>query len=65
MSGQEKKGSRKRLLVWVLVPAALLLFAAANFHLVYVAFESQPDCVDHLQESHDVNGGFRAAKSAC
>ncbi|MER2535957.1 MAG: hypothetical protein ABTQ31_12425 [Rhizobiaceae bacterium] len=51
-------------LPWVLVPAGLLLFAGANAHLVYVAFQSQPDCVDHLK-SADGNGGYRAARSAC
>ncbi|MGD9913010.1 MAG: hypothetical protein AB7S80_02940 [Rhizobiaceae bacterium] len=51
-------------LPWVLVPAALLVFAGANAHLVYVAFESQPDCVEHLKSAGD-GGGYRAAKSAC
>ena len=51
-------------LPWVLVPAALLLFAGANAHLVYVAFQSQPECVEHLK-SADGDGGYRAAKSAC
>lgn len=51
-------------LPWVLVPAGLLLFAAANAHLVYVAFQSQPECVEHLK-SADGDGGYRAAKSAC
>ena len=52
------------MLVWVLVPAALLLFAGANAHLVYVAFQSQPECVLHLK-SADGDGRYRAAKSAC
>lgn len=51
-------------LVWLLVPAGLLLFAVANAHLVYVAFESQPDCVAHVTDAGD-SGGYRAAKSAC
>ncbi|MBX3598554.1 MAG: hypothetical protein KF874_13370 [Rhizobiaceae bacterium] len=51
-------------LPWVLVPAGLLLFAGANAHLVYVAFQSQPECVEHLK-SADGDGGYRAAKSAC
>jgi hypothetical protein len=45
------------------VPAGLLLFAAANAHLVYVAIRSQPDCVAHAKETGD--GGYIAAKSAC
>ena len=51
-------------LAWVLVPAGLLLFGGANAHLVYVAFQSQPDCVAHVKDS-GVSGGYRAAKSAC
>lgn len=53
-----------RILVWVLISAALLLLAAANIHLVYIAFDSQPDCVPHLTETGE-DGKFRAAKSAC
>ena len=51
-------------LIWLLVPAGLLLFAGANAHLVYVAFQSQPDCVAHFKDTGD-NGAYRAAKSAC
>jgi hypothetical protein len=51
-------------LPWLLVPAGLLLFAGANAHLVYVAFQSQPECVAHVKDTGD-NGGYRAAKSAC
>jgi hypothetical protein len=50
--------------VWLLVPAGLLLVAAANAHLVYVAVTSQPDCVPHLKEA-GTGGSYRAAKSAC
>lgn len=55
---------RKARLLWLLVPAGLLLFAGANAHLVYVAFQSQPDCVQHLKTAGD-GEGYRAAKSAC
>lgn len=51
-------------LPWVLVPAGLLLFAGANAHLVYVAFQSQPECVAHVKDTSE-SGGYRAAKSAC
>ena len=54
-----------RWLVWLIVPVALLIFAGANVHLVYVAFQSQPECVDHLKERGSGSGKFRAAKSAC
>jgi hypothetical protein len=55
---------RVGILVWVLISAALLLFAVANIHLVYVAFHSQPDCVPHLTGTGE-DGKFRAATSAC
>jgi hypothetical protein len=44
--------------------AGLLLVAAANAHLVYVAVSSQPECVPHLKEA-GTSGSYRAAKSAC
>jgi hypothetical protein len=47
----------------VLVPAGLLLVAAATAHLVYVAIQSQPDCVEHPATSD--GNGYRAANSAC
>ena len=43
----------------------LLVFFAANAHLVYVAVTSQPDCVDHLRPGEHATGRFSAAKSAC
>jgi hypothetical protein len=51
-------------LPWVLVPAGILLVAAANAHLVYVAIATQPDCVEHVKTVGD-GGGYRAAKSSC
>ncbi len=58
-------GRRGRLsLVWVLVPAGLVLVAAANAHLVYVAVASQPSCVEHSKVAGG-NGVYRAATSAC
>ncbi|WP_376769276.1 hypothetical protein [Aminobacter ciceronei] len=50
-------------MLWMLVPAGLLLFAGANAHLIYVAVDSQPDCVKHFKAAGE--GGYRAAKSAC
>lgn len=52
-----------KLRIWILVGAALVVFAAANIHLLYVALSSQPACVPHAKEAGD--GGFMAAKSAC
>jgi len=51
-------------LVWLLVPAGLLLLVAANAHLVYVAVSSQPDCVPHLKDPGE-GGAYRAARSSC
>ena len=47
----------RRLTIGLGVGGLLLLLAAANAHLVYVAVVSQPDCVDHVRD--------QAAKSAC
>ena len=59
------KHLRVPLAVWLLVPLAVLLFAGANAHLAYVAFSSQPECVDHLKTPEPGTGRFRAAKSDC
>ena len=64
-SDADKSRRTVRLLVWTLIPAALLFLAAANIHLVYVAISSQPDCVPHLKEAGTGPRDFRAAKSAC
>jgi hypothetical protein len=57
-----RRSTRRLLTVAALVLLAVLL--AANAHLVYVAFSSQPDCVTHL-EDEGKPGTYRAAKSAC
>ena len=60
---------RKRLqismTIWWLIPLAVLLFIGANAHLIYVAFSSQPECVDHLKMPEHGTSRFRAAKSDC
>ncbi len=58
---------RARLAVWLAVSAGLLFVAAANYHLVYVAVTSQPDCVEHVRAGQGAagNGVFSAAKSSC
>ncbi len=63
MTGRTEVPHRKAWLAWVLVPAGLLLVAAATAHLVYVAIQSQPDCVEHPATSD--GNGYRAANSAC
>jgi len=57
---------------WKLISAALVVAGVAglflaNAHLVYVAFASQPECVDHLKSPGGGEAGpkFRAARSAC
>lgn len=57
-----QRGTRRLLaLVGVVIVGVLL---AANAHLVYAAFSSQPDCVSHLKAAGEP-GTFRAAKSSC
>ena len=63
--GDVTKRARWPLLAWSLAAAVLLVVAAANAHLVYVAVESQPECVAHLKEAGAKAGEFRAAKPAC
>lgn len=59
------RNTRNRLwLAWVVIPVALLLVAGANAHLVYVAVQTQPDCVEHLKAAGGING-YRAASSSC
>ena len=59
----DRRRSTRRLFgMAALVLVAVLL--AANAHLVYVAFSSQPDCVAHLEDAGGP-GSYRAAKSAC
>lgn len=56
--------SRARALVVLAVVIGIGVLLAANAHLVFVAFTSQPECVDHLK-APGAEGGYRAAKSAC
>lgn len=59
---QRRRTTRRLLTATALLLVAVLL--AANAHLVYVAFSSQPDCVAHLEDAGGP-GTYRAAKSAC
>lgn len=45
--------------------ASVVLLVGANAHLVYVALQSQPDCVPHAKAPDGSGEMFRAAKSAC
>ncbi len=59
----------QKAMLWLFVGAGLLLLVAANFHLIYVATISQPDCVAHVRQTNDERdlerGRFRAAISSC
>lgn len=55
----------RKTMIWLAVGAGLALLAAANWHLVYVAIASQPDCVPHLRQSDGSADKFRAAVSSC
>ncbi len=54
-------------LIWLSVAAGLLLIVVANAHFVYVAFSSQPDCIDHIKRgvAAAAPGKFSAASSSC
>jgi len=64
MIARERKVRRMGWLLWVLVPVGLLLVIGANAHLLYVAFQSQPECVPHSKTAGDGHG-YRAAGPAC
>lgn len=54
-----------RLLAGLVAAGLLILVAAANGHLVYVAVTTEPDCVAHVEAGNDAPGTYSAAKSAC
>lgn len=58
---------KTKTLIWLSVAAGLLLIAVANAHFVYVAFSSQPDCIDHIKRgvAAAAPGQFSAASSSC
>ncbi|MBU1304084.1 MAG: hypothetical protein KKF33_01010 [Alphaproteobacteria bacterium] len=56
------RGTRRILVAMAVILVGVLL--AANAHLVYVAFSSQPECIAHLQDLGE-SGTYRAANSAC
>ena len=49
----------------LLAGASVALFVGANAHLIYVAFASQPDCLEHTRAGANNSGAFSAAKSSC
>lgn len=52
-----------RLFALAAASVVLIVFFAANAHMIYVAFASQPDCV--LDSSDTGTASFRAAKPSC
>jgi hypothetical protein len=64
MTRRAGKTRDRRWLAWVLIPLGLLLVAGANAHLLYVAIQSQPDCVEHVRAAGE-GQRYRAADSAC
>ena len=68
MSGAagSRGGWKTKSIVWLSAGLGLIMLAAANAHLLYVAVSSQPDCVGHLRYGEG-NGttSFSAATSSC
>ncbi|WP_291308860.1 MULTISPECIES: hypothetical protein [unclassified Devosia] len=56
--------TRRRLWIALAVATGIIGVLGANAHMVYVAFVSQPDCVEH-GKSLGRDGTYRAAKPAC
>ena len=58
---------KRKLAIWLLVCIGLLVFVAANGHLVYSAITSQPDCVAHVRpgDGKATHERYSAAKSSC
>ena len=56
--------SRRTLVIGGVVVAVLLLILA-NVHLVWIAMQSQPECVAHVKPGTDASGAYAAARSSC
>lgn len=67
MTAAAMKRVNAKFWIWTAVAAGLLLVLMANAHMVYVAFSSQPDCIDHVRRGTSVAeaGKFSAASSSC
>ena len=65
MSAPTSPRRNRRLVILGLITLGCLVFIGANAHLFYVAFSSQPDCVDHLKAPGEGPGTYRAAQSDC
>ncbi|SDJ37102.1 hypothetical protein SAMN05216338_104756 [Bradyrhizobium sp. Rc2d] len=68
MSGVVKShgGWKTKSIVWLSVGFGLMVLAAANAQLLYVAVSSQPDCVAHFRHGEGSRTtSFSAATSSC
>lgn len=66
MSAEAAAARRDRRWIWILTGAGLALVIGANWHLVYVAVTSQPECVPHVRRGAEhPAGGFSAAELSC
>lgn len=54
----------RRFAVGLGIAAAALAVVLGNAHLVYVALDSQPDCVPHARPG-EADGAFGAARPSC
>lgn len=59
--------SRQRLFALILVGLVLAVVMLANAHLLYVATNSQPECVPHAQagDAPSLATPYSAAKPSC
>ena len=65
-SAAESRWPRRwTLLGWLIGLGIVAVLLAANAHLIYVAFASQPICISHLKVPDGSSVHFRAAKSGC
>jgi len=58
-------GRHRTAVVYGAIAAGVALLIGANAHLLYVAFSSQPECVDHLRLGNGEEGRLAAARSSC
>jgi hypothetical protein len=54
----------RRFALGIGIAVAVLVVLLGNAHLVYVALDSQPDCVPHTRAGEG-EGAFGAARSSC
>lgn len=51
--------------VLVVLALLILLFIAGNAHLLFVALNSRPVCIDHVKMGEAQTDDFTAAQSDC